>query len=227
MLEALKEEVCRLHSELTKNNLVSWTSGNISARFPSTNLVVIKPSGVKYEELTPEKMVVVDLNGNIIEGDLNPSVDCPSHLYVYRHRPDVHGIVHTHSPYATAFAAIGEAIPPVLTAIADEFGGPIPCSGYAKIGEEEVGREIIKTIGTSKAVLLRQHGVFTIGSTAENAVKTAVMTEDAAKTVYLAKQLGTVEEIPEEELKRAHQRYVEKYGQNKNEPAILAATQSL
>lgn len=216
MLEALRDEVWRLHQELPKNELVTWTSGNVSGRDKATGLVVIKPSGVRYEDLTAESMVVVDVEGKVIEGTLAPSVDCASHLYVYRHRADVFGIVHTHSPYATAFAAVGMSIPCVLTAIADEFGGPIPCSaGYAEIGGEQIGEELLRTIGTSPAALLKQHGVFTIGKSATAAVKAAVMTETAAKTVYLARQLGNPEEIPAAEVKRAHDRYMNHYGQKK------------
>ncbi|MFH1085820.1 MAG: L-ribulose-5-phosphate 4-epimerase, partial [Chloroflexota bacterium] len=173
----------------------------------------IKPSGVRYENLTAEDLVVVDLDGRQIEGRLKPSVDAATHLYVYRQRPDVRGVVHTHSPYATAFAAVGRPIPVYLTAMADEFGGPIPVGAYAPIGEEEIGREIVRSIGASVAILMKNHGVFTIGSSAMAAVKAAVMTEDVARTVYYALQLGQPNEIPPEEVARAHRRYVEQYGQ--------------
>ncbi len=213
MLEKLRAEVCCLHLELRKYKLVSWTSGNVSGRDPESGLVVIKPSGVPYDELSPESMVVVDLEGRQISGTLLPSVDCQSHLYVYRARPDIGGIAHTHSPYATAFAAVGQDIPCVLTAIADEFGGAIPCGEYAQIGENQVGEEVVRSIGRGKAVLLRYHGVVTVGPTPRAAVKAAVMTEDAAKAVFLARQLGTLRELPAEEVARAHQRYTAKYGQ--------------
>jgi L-ribulose-5-phosphate 4-epimerase len=155
MLEALREQLFKLHLELPKNNLVTWTAGNISTRDPESGYVVIKPSGVKYQDLTAEQMVVVDLEGDVIEGNLQPSSDTASHLYIYRHRPDVFGIVHTHSPYATAFAALGRSIPVYLTAQADEFGGPIPCGGFALIGGEEIGQVVIESIGASPAVLLK------------------------------------------------------------------------
>jgi L-ribulose-5-phosphate 4-epimerase len=214
MLESLRQEIWRLHLELPKNELVSWTTGNLSGRDPGTGLVVIKPSGVRYDNLTPKSLVVVDLQGEIVEGDLAPSVDCASHLHVYRHRRDIHGIAHTHSPYATAFAAAGQSIPAVLTAIADEFGGPIPCSrGYAPVGGEQIGAEILRTLGAGPAVLLKQHGVFTVGSSPEAAVKAAVMTESVAKTVFIARQLGPLEELPATEVERAHQQYVRQYGQ--------------
>ena len=213
MLEALREELWRLHMELPKNGLVTWTGGNVSARDPQTGYVAIKPSGVRYEDLKPEHMVIVDLNGQCIEGDLKPSSDTASHLYIYRHRPDVNGVVHTHSPYATAFAALGRPIPVYLTAMADEFGGPIPCGGFALIGSEEIGRVALEAIGDSRAVLLKNHGVFTIGPTAEAAVKAAVMVEDVAHTVWIALQLGQPDEIPPEDVAKLHYRYTHVYGQ--------------
>jgi L-ribulose-5-phosphate 4-epimerase len=213
MLEHLKEKVYKLHLELPKNHLVVWTSGNVSARDPESGLVVIKPSGVCYKALRPEDHVVVNLEGEVVEGTLKPSSDTASHLYIYRHRLDVNGVVHTHSPYATAFAALGRPIPVYLTAMADEFGGPIPCAGFALIGGEEIGKQVVEHIGTSPAVLLKNHGVFTIGPTAEAAVKASVMVEDAARTVWLALQLGQPEEIPAEDVARLHHRYTHVYGQ--------------
>jgi L-ribulose-5-phosphate 4-epimerase len=211
--ESLRREICLLNQELPRNGLVAWTSGNVSGRDAATGLVVIKPSGVPYEELTPETMVVVDLEGKVVEGAYKPSSDTLAHLYVYRHRPEIKGVVHTHSSYATAWAAVGRPIPPVLTAISDEFGGPIPVGAYAKIGGAEIGREIIRSIGDSPAILMKNHGVFTIGKTPEAAVKAAVMVEDVARTVYFAMQLGTPQEIPADEIARAHRRYLEEYGQ--------------
>ena len=213
MLEHLKEEVYRLHLELPKYRLVVWTSGNVSARDPESGLVVIKPSGIPYEELRPEHHVVVNLQGDVVEGDLKPSSDTASHLYIYRHREDVNGVVHTHSPYATAFAAVGQPIPVYLTEMGDEFGCPIPCAGFALIGDEEIGRLVVENIGSSPAVLLKRHGVFTVGPTAEAAVKAAVMTENVARTVWLALQLGQPEEIPPEDVAKLHHRYTHVYGQ--------------
>jgi L-ribulose-5-phosphate 4-epimerase len=213
MLETLRKELWRLHLELPRNNLVVWTGGNISARDRQTGHVVIKPSGVPYGELAPESMVVVDLEGKVVEGSLKPSSDTLAHVYIYRHRPDVNGIVHTHSTFATAFAALGRPIPACLTAICDEFGGPIPCGGYARIGGDEIGQEVIRSIGDGPAVLLKNHGVFTVGPTPEAAVKAAVMVEDAARTMYFALLLGEPENIPSEEIARAHGRYLEEYGQ--------------
>ena len=213
LLEQLRREVCRLHAELPRNNLVAWTSGNISGRDPESGWVVIKPSGVRYDELTPENMVVVDLDGRVIEGSFKPSSDTFAHVYVYRRRPEINGVVHTHSTFATAWAAVGRPIPAVLTAICDEFGGPVPVGAYAKIGGDEIGKEILRSIGASPAILMKNHGVFTIGKTPEAAVKAAVMVEDVARTVFYALQLGQPDEIPADEVARAHRRYLEEYGQ--------------
>jgi len=213
MLDALKEELWKLHLMLPAEKLVTWTGGNVSARDTESGLVVIKPSGVMYEELRPEDHVVLTLDGDVVEGDLKPSSDTASHLYIYRHRPDINGIVHTHSPYATAFAALGMPIPVYLTAIGDEFGQPIPCAGFALIGGDDIGKQVVDSIGACTAVLLKNHGVFTVGKNAKSAVKTAVMVEDVAKTVHLALQLGTPDAIPPDLVKKLHDRYVNVYGQ--------------
>ena len=213
MLEKLKKEVCFLNRELPRHNLVVWTSGNVSVRDTETGYIVIKPSGVKFDDLKPEQMVVVDLDGNLIEGDLKASSDTASHLYIYRYMPEVNGVVHTHSNYASAFAALGRPIPPVLTAIADEFGGPVPCGGFALIGGEEIGKIVVESIGHSPACLLKNHGVFTVGPTGEKALKAAVMVEDIAKTVSIAMQMGTPDEIPVEDITQLYDRYTNIYGQ--------------
>ena len=189
-VDVVRRRVADLHAELTRNGLVSWTMGNISERVPDSDLIVIKPSGVAYADLTPDSMVLVDLDGNVVDGDLSPSSDTATHAYVYRCLEWVRGVAHTHSAYATAWAARGEPIPCVLTAIADEFGGDIPIGPFALIGGEEIGRGVVETLrdSRSRAVLMRSHGVFTIGSDAREAVKTAVMCEDAARTVLLARQ---------------------------------------
>jgi L-ribulose-5-phosphate 4-epimerase len=208
-----------LHAELLRWGLVVWTAGNVSARVPDPDgggdLVVIKPSGLGYDELTPGVMVVTDLDGTVLEGDLTPSSDTSSHLYVYRHLPDVGGVVHTHSPYATAWAARGEPIPCVLTAMGDEFGSDIPVGPFALIGDEAIGAAIVSTLEKqrSPAVLMAGHGVFTIGATAKAAVKAAVMCEDVARTVHLARQLGPVERLPQDAIDRLYDRYQNVYGQ--------------
>lgn len=213
MLEQLKQTVYEMNMMLPRAGLVSWTSGNVSGRDAESGLVAIKPSGVRYEHMHPEDIVIVDPEGRVVEGRLSPSVDAATHLYVYRQRPDVGGVVHTHSPYATAFAAVGRPIQPCLTAIADEFGCEIPLGDFAPIGGEEIGREIVRSIGRSPAILMRQHGVFAIGGDAEAAVKTAVMVEDAARTLWLAMQIGEPQPLPPDQVDALHRRYKDKYGQ--------------
>jgi L-ribulose-5-phosphate 4-epimerase len=213
LLQAIREELVFLNRALPENGLAVWTGGNVSVRDPETGYVAIKPSGVAFPALTPESMVVLDLNGNVIEGERSPSSDTSSHLYIYRHRPDVNGVVHTHSDYATAFAAVGRPIPVYLTAQGDEFGGPIPCGGFALIGGEEIGKIVVETIGSSPAVLLKNHGVFTVGQSGEAAVKAAVMVEDVARTTWLALQIGVPEEIPPDDVAKLHHRYTHIYGQ--------------
>ncbi|MEV0274666.1 L-ribulose-5-phosphate 4-epimerase [Hamadaea sp. NPDC050747] len=214
-LHLVRREVCELHAELVRYGLVVWTAGNVSARVPGADLMVIKPSGVGYEELTPQNMVVCDLDGNLVEGDFAPSSDTAAHAYVYRHRPDVGGVVHTHSTYASAWAARGEPVPCVLTAMADEFGGEIPVGPFALIGGDDIGRGIVETLDghRSPAVLMRNHGVFTIGRTAKAAVKAAVMTEDVARTVHLARAYGEPVPIDGKDVDALYDRYQNVYGQ--------------
>ncbi len=215
MLPELRQIVCDLHAELPANHLVTWTSGNISARDPQTNQVVIKPSGIKFPDLTPENMVVVNLNGEIVEGDYKASSDTASHCYIYRHMPQVNGIVHTHSRYATAFATLAREIPCVTTAMGDEFGGPIPCGGFALIGGEEIGQVVVETLTGSRspACLLQSHGVFATGPSAEKAVKAAIMTEDNAAIVWTALQIGTPLVIEQADIDKLYNRYQNVYGQ--------------
>jgi L-ribulose-5-phosphate 4-epimerase len=215
-LDAIRREVSALHAELPRNGLVVWTSGNLSARVPEADLMVIKPSGVAYDELTPEGMVVCDLSGDAVEGSLEPSSDAATHGYVYRHLPEVGAIVHTHSAYATAWAVRAEPIPCVMTAMADEFGGEIPVGPFALIGDEEIGRGVVETVAShrSPAVLMRNHGVFAVGVTARDAIKAAVMCEDAARIVHLARSLGPVEPLDATSIDALYARYQTVYGQH-------------
>ena len=211
----LRAEVAGLHRELTRYQLVIWTAGNVSARVPGHDLLVIKPSGVSYDALTPESMVVTDLYGELVDGEHSPSSDTAAHAYVYRHMPEVGGVVHTHSTYATAWAARAEPIPCVLTMIADEFGGEVPVGPFALIGDDSIGRGIVETLrgSRSKGVLMAGHGPFTIGKDARSAVKTAVMLEDVARTVHITRQLGAPDRLAQNDIDRLYHRYQNVYGQ--------------
>jgi L-ribulose-5-phosphate 4-epimerase len=214
-IDAVRRDVSTLHAELVRYNLVAWTAGNVSGRVPGTDLFVIKPSGVDYDRMAADMMILCDLGGSVVEGDLSPSSDTAAHAYVYRAMPEVNGVVHTHSPYASAWAARGEAIPCVLTAMADEFGGPIPVGPFALIGNDDIGRGIVQTLRGSRspAVLMQNHGVFTIGDSARAAVKAAVMCEDVARTVHLARTLGEPLPIAQADIDRLYARYQNAYGQ--------------
>ncbi|MBO3101806.1 L-ribulose-5-phosphate 4-epimerase [Cellulomonas fengjieae] len=211
-----------LHAELPRWDLVVWTAGNVSQRVvvgaaPSADdLLVIKPSGVTYDELTPESMVVCDLDGTLVDGTRSPSSDTAAHAYVYRHMPHIGGVVHTHSTYATAWAARGEPVPCVLTMMADEFGGDVPIGPFALIGDDSIGRGIVETLQGSRspAVLMRNHGPFTIGKDAQAAVKAAVMVEEVARTVHIARQLGDTVPIAQSDIDSLYARYQNVYGQD-------------
>lgn len=226
----MRAEVSALHAELVRYGLVVWTGGNISGRVrvgedPSEDLFVIKPSGVSYDDLTPENMILCDLDGNVIPetpgSERSPSSDTAAHAFVYRNMPEVGGVVHTHSTYAVAWAARGEQIPCVITAMADEFGGPVPVGPFAIIGDDSIGRGIVETLAghRSRGVLMRGHGPFTIGSSAKDAVKAAVMLEDVARTVHIAQQGAAadgrqLEPLPQEAIDALYDRYQNVYGQN-------------
>jgi L-ribulose-5-phosphate 4-epimerase len=216
-INEVRREVCELNVELPRRGLASWTDGNVSARVPGSDLLVIKPSGVAYDALTPEAMVVCDLDGRLVDGDFVPSSDTAAHAYVYRHLPAIAGVVHTHSSYASAWAASGEPIPCVLTMMADEFGGDVPVGPFALIGDDSIGRGIVDTLARhrSRAVLMRNHGVFTVGASARAAVKTAVLCEEVAKTVHLARQLGEPVPIAQSAIDALYARYQNVYGQGR------------
>lgn len=211
-LEALRQEVWKCNLELPKNGLVKMTSGNVSGRDPETNLVVIKPSGYSYEDLTPADMVIVNLEGDVVEGRLKPSVDTATHLYIYRHRPDVFGVAHTHSPYASSFAALGQSIPACLTTTA-MLGGEIPLGGYVPIGGEAIGEEIVRRIGHSLAIVMQNHGVFTIGKSARQATKMAVEVEEIAHITHLALLRGQPIMLTQEQIAEVSDLYTYTYGQ--------------
>ncbi len=218
-IDAVRTEVAALHAELVRYGLVVWTAGNVSGRVPGSDLFVIKPSGVSYDELSPANMILCDLDGAAIPGtpgsDRSPSSDTAAHAYVYRHMPEVGGVVHTHSDYATAWAARHEPIPCVLTMIADEFGGEIPVGPFALIGDDSIGRGIVETLRSSRsrAVLMANHGPFTIGKDARDAVKAAVMLEDVARTVHFSRQLGEPVPIAQSDIDSLFNRYQNVYGQ--------------
>ncbi len=215
-VDALRAQVAELHAELPKNNLVIWTAGNVSARVPGEELLVIKPSGVTYDQLTPESMVVCDFDGRLVDGDHAPSSDTAAHAYVYRHMPQIGGVVHTHSTYACAWAAVRQPVPCVLTMMADEFGGDIPIGPFALIGDDSIGRGIVETLrhSRSRAVLMANHGPFTVGRDAEAAVKAAVMCEDVCRSAYLARQLGNPVAIDQADVDSLFDRYQNAYGQS-------------
>ena len=216
-----RERVSALHAELPRWELVVWTAGNVSERVvvgdsPSEDdLLVIKPSGVRYEELSPEAMVVCDLEGQLIQGSKSPSSDTAAHVYVYKHMPEVGGVVHTHSSYACAWSAVGKEVPCVLTMMGDEFGGPIPIGPFAIIGDDSIGRGIVETLRESRspAVLMQNHGPFTIGKDGESAVKAAVMVEEVSRAAFFAQQLGDPLVIPDEIVDKLYDRYQNVYGQ--------------
>ncbi|SDO25102.1 L-ribulose 5-phosphate 4-epimerase [Nakamurella panacisegetis] len=215
-IDSLRAQVAELHAELPRNGLVIWTAGNVSARVPGADLMVIKPSGVSYDELDADAMVVTDLHGNLVEGNHLPSSDTAAAAYVYRHLAHVGGVVHTHSPYATAWSTLGIPVPCVLTMMADEFGGDIPIGPFALIGDDSIGKGIVDTLrgSRSRAVLMANHGPFTIGKDAKDAVKAAVMCEDVCRTVALARQLGVPHPIPQSDIDSLFDRYQNIYGQD-------------
>jgi len=213
LLEQLREQVWQCNIDLPRNGLVKTTSGNVSGRDPETNLVVIKPSGYSYDQMTPAHMVVVGMDGRVVEGDLLPSVDTATHLYVYAHRPDVFGMAHTHSPYASSFAALGKPIPACLTTAA-MLGGEIPIGGFVAMGDKAIGKEIIAKIGRALAIIMQNHGVFTIGSSASVATKIAIEVEEIAQITHLALVRGNLIVLTPAQIAEIADIYQHSYGQD-------------
>ncbi|WP_096274224.1 L-ribulose-5-phosphate 4-epimerase [Paucisalibacillus globulus] len=210
----LRSEVCQANKKLKENNLVRWTSGNVSYRIPDTELVIIKPSGVDFDDLTPENMVIVNLDGDVVEGDLKPSVDTESHLYVYKHRKNINSVIHTHSPFATSFAIQGKSLPSYTTTAANVFRHGVPCSGFASIGSEEIGKEIVKYVDDCPAILLKNHGVFTVGDSINKALKAAVILEETAEYAHYALLHNpNIEPLPSEVVDMCNNFYATSYGQ--------------
>jgi L-ribulose-5-phosphate 4-epimerase len=213
-LEQLRHQVWEANLGIYRAGLVTMHSGNASGTDRKRGLVFIKPSGMDYEKMKPADLVVTDLEGKKVRGKWKPSVDLPHHLFIYKHRPDVGGIVHTHSNHATSFAMLERPIPAYLTAIADEFGDEIPCAPYVDNTGDHIGEAVIAAAGRSPVVLLGHHGVFAFGPTVAAAFKAAVMVEDIAKTCLLALQLGRPKPLPPEEVKKWYDRYHSTYGQD-------------
>ena len=214
-LDALRIEVAWANRMLPAAGLVTMHSGNASGIDRASGILVIKPSGMDYDRITPENLVAVNLSdGSVIDSDLRPSVDLPHHLFLYRNDPEIGGVIHTHSNHATAFAAVGQSIPCALTAIADEFGGEIPCTPYVDNEDEHIGEAILEYRKRAPAILLGNHGVFAWGADVRSALKAAVMVEDVAKTLLLARQLGNPQPIPPEEAEKWYDRYHNRYGQS-------------
>lgn len=223
MLEELKKTVFEMNNKLVSSQLVVLTWGNVSGFDPESKLVVIKPSGVPYETMTVEDMVVVDLDGNVVEGKYRPSSDTPTHLYLYKHFPNIRGVVHTHSMYATSFAQAGRDIPPYGTTHADAFYGPVPCARVLNKDEVEEAYELNTGVAIVEefkdkdyeaipAVLLKNHGVFTWGPNPAKAVENAITLECVAKMAVLTEQINPNAKTIDQYLLDKH--YNRKHGKN-------------
>ncbi|MGH9451853.1 MAG: L-ribulose-5-phosphate 4-epimerase [Terriglobia bacterium] len=215
-LKRLRREVWAANLEILRGGLVTMHSGNASGVDRKKGLVLIKPSGMDYDRMRPADLVATDLDGRQIKGQWKPSVDLPHHLYLYRHCPQIGGVIHTHSNYATCFALLGRPIPVYLTAIADEFGAEIPCAPYVDNAGDHIGEAILKYMGKAPAILLGNHGAFCWGATPRAALKAAVMLEDVAKTCYLALTLGKPKALPAREIEKWYRRYHTTYGQKED-----------
>jgi len=214
MLEELRKEVLEAALQLVRYGLVTLTGGNVSGRDKESGYIAITPSGMDYEKLNPEDIVIVDSKGNMVEGKWKASVDLKDHLYIYRNKPNLYGIIHTHSPYACSFAMLHQEIPCCSTTLANEVGGSVPISKYSPVGEGGIGSAVIEAIGDKNACLLANHGVIAVGISVRHALVAAVMLEDGAKVYHLAKCKGDPIPLHPSEIEKAKNVFLYEYGQN-------------
>ena len=214
LLLDVRKKVIETSRKMLKYGLTTGTWGNISIRHNEI-LVAITPSGVDYETMIPEDVVIVDLMGKVIDGNLKPSSETPMHLAVYRERPDVQAIVHTHSPYASAFAVLGKEIPVVLAEMGSVVGGPVLVTPYCRPGSPEVGSETVRYLRDRAGVLLGNHGVVAVGRNVEEAFTAAMVIEDGARIYQMASVMGTPRLVPEDEINVLRESYMQHYGQKK------------
>ena len=212
-LESLRQEVIDIACRAQREKLMPLTLGNFSLRDRETGHILITPSGMEYGSLVPSDIVVVDLKEKIIDGQRKPSVETPLHCEIYRRRPDVGGIVHTHSTFATAWACCGIGIPPVVAEVANRIGGEVPCAPYRQMGSRDLAAVTGETLGIGQAVLLANHGMLAVGKDLTAAFVNAVIVEDGAKIAYYAKEIGQLQLIPADECRQLQQFADEKYGQ--------------
>lgn len=209
----LRELLVHTARQMLASGLVTGTSGNISARSPSAAQILVTPSGVDYDRLRPEDLVVVDLDGREPTAGLVPSVDTPSHVAIYRARRDVNGVVHTHSPYATAFASVGAPIPPLLLEAAGYLGGAVPVMEYSPPGSPDGPARMVAALGERRAVMLPNHGVMAVGETLPKAFHAATSVEEGARVAWIARQLGQPRIVPDDDVTWMNDFIHRRYGQ--------------
>lgn len=212
LIENVRKECIDIGLKLLREQLVSVTMGNMSARDPETGLFAIKPAGIEYPDISLDDMVVMDLEGNKVEGSLKPSTEWPMHLLIYQERPDINAIVHTHSPYATSFAVTGKDIPP-LNGEAAAMGGAIECARYEAGGTRELGLAALEKLGEKDAVLLRNHGVLAVGPNLKRAFYAATIVENSARLFIMGSIIGTPQPLGEDLVKAIRYEYQYKYFQ--------------
>ena len=215
LLEDLRKEVLAASLNLLKYGLVTLTGGNVSGRDKTTGYVAITPSGMDYEQLRPEDIVIVDIEGNKVDGKWKPSVDTEDHLYIYKHKPNLYGIIHTHAPYACSFAILQKEIPCCSTTLANEVGGSVPVAPYTSVACGLIGPAVVEVIGDKNACLLANHGVISVGESVKHALTAAVMLEDGAKVYHLAQCMGDPVPLSKTEIEKARNVFLYTYGQDK------------